>query len=70
MNNIDYYNQSSLASKIIPTLSGQYKNIDIRAIYVRNQANPKWHCAFLKVYFTKDSKDLIQDIHKQKNKLA
>jgi hypothetical protein len=68
--NVDYHSRTFLASKVIPTLCGQYNNIDIRGIYVRNQQNPKWHCAFLKVYFTKDSKDTIEHIYKQKRELV
>jgi len=67
--NIDHHRGTFLASKVIPTLRGQYNSIDIRGICARNQQNPEWHCVFLKVYFTKDSKDAIESIHKQKSKL-
>jgi hypothetical protein len=52
----------ALTSKVFSGLCGQYKNIDIRAIDVRNQSNPQWYCAFLKIYFTNDIKDAIEDI--------
>jgi len=61
--NIDYHKGTFLASKVIPTLCGQYNSIDVRGIYVRNQQNSQWHCAFLKAYFTKDSKNAIESIY-------
>jgi hypothetical protein len=68
--NTDYYSETFLASKVIPTLFGQYNNIDIRGIYVRNQQNLQWRCAFLKIYFTKDSRAAIENIYKQKRNLV
>jgi len=54
---------------LIPTLQGQYKNIDIRAIFVKNKDNSRWYCAFLKVYFTRDNKATIENIHQEKQSL-
>ena len=68
--NTDYYSTTFLASKILPILCDQYSNIDIRGIYVKNQQNPQWHRVFLRIYFTKDSRDVIENIYEQKKKLV
>jgi hypothetical protein len=65
----DWYGHSFLGSKVIPALQGQYKSIDIRAIIVKGNDNLEWYCAFLKVYFTKDDKTTIEQIHEKKHRL-
>src|SRR5690242_8687204 len=64
-----FYKHSFIGAKVIPTLRDQYKNIDIRAIYAKNKDNPQWRCVFLKVYFTKDGKEAIEAIHRDKHGL-
>lgn len=69
-NEDDWYGHSFVGSKVIPTLQGQYKNINIRAIIVKGKDNPQWYCALLKVYFTKDEKTTIEEIHQKKHRLT
>jgi len=55
----------NMGTRILPILKKMYKNIDIRAILVKSKDN-KWNSAFLKIFFTKESKTNVQYIHKSK----
>ena len=63
------YHQSALGSKIIPVFQGQYNSIDIRGIFVRKNIQDKWRCVFLKMFFTKQSINEIEEIHSKKKNL-
>jgi hypothetical protein len=59
-----------MGSKVLPALQGQYKNLDTRAVFVKSKNKSQWDCTFLKVYFTRDSKGTIEEIHEEKCKLT
>lgn len=54
-----------LRTSILPILKEMYKNIDVRAILVRSE-DSKWNSAFLKIFFTKKSRENVQAIYKKK----
>jgi hypothetical protein len=56
---------SHLLTKGLPILDKMYKDIDLRAVLVKSRQD-EWHSAFLKIYFTKDSKDNVQNAHRNK----
>jgi predicted nucleotide-binding protein len=55
-------------NEILPIVKGTFKTFDLRAIIAKSKDSPNndWVCVFLKIRLTKDDRETVQSIHKNK----